>query len=221
VTRRHARHRLAAEACHTGRRARRRLTPEVRRAELIDAALRVLKQHGSVASRVEDVTAAAGAAKGTFYLYFPSWDDLLVAVRDHILDEYAAVIRTQLADPRCVDWWALLDAECVRFVDFIIELGGLHDAIFHGPITYRPIDDARSATRLVAELLRAGIAAGAFAPVDIEPSAQLFFSALHTTADAIARGGDHDRFLQALRRLLHRCLLPDPGEPLQPRLSQR
>jgi AcrR family transcriptional regulator len=210
VTRRHARHRLAAEACHTRRRARRRLTPEVRRAELIDAALCVLKQHGNVASRVEDVTAAAGAAKGTFYLYFPSWDDLLVAVRDRILDAYAAVIRTPFADPHRVDWWALLDAECVRFVDFIIELGGLHDAIFHGPIAYPPIDDARSATRLVSELLRAGIAAGAFAPVDIEPSAQLFFAALHTTADAIARGGDRARFLQALRRLLHRCLLPAP-----------
>jgi AcrR family transcriptional regulator len=213
VTRRRARHRLAAEACHTGRHARRRLTPEVRRAELIDAALRVLKQHGSVASRVEDVTAAAGAAKGTFYLYFPSWDDLLVAVRDRIFDEYAAVVRTQLADPRHVDWWALLDAECVRFVDFIVELGGLHDAIFHGPITYRPIDDTRSATKLVAELLRAGIAAGAFAPVDIEPSAQLLFAALHTTADAIAQGGDRARFLQALRRLLHRWLLPDPSDP--------
>jgi hypothetical protein len=114
-----------------------------------------------------------------------------------------------------------LDAECVRFVDFIVELGGLHDAIFHGPIAYRPIDEARSATRLVSELLRAGIAAGAFAPVDIEPSAQLFFAALHTTADAIARGGDRDRFLQAMRRLLHRCLLPDLSEQRQPSQSQR
>jgi AcrR family transcriptional regulator len=209
VTRRRARHRLTAAAGHTERRARRRLTPAVRRAELIDAAFRVLKQHGSVASRVEDVTTAAGAAKGTFYLYFPSWDDLLVAVRDRILDEYATAVRARFAEPRRVNWWALLAAECGCFVDFVLELGALHDAIFHGPIADRPIDDARSATRLIAETLRGGIAAGAFAPVDIEPSAQLFFAVLHTSADAIAQGGDRGRFLQALQQLLHRWL--DPG----------
>lgn len=63
------------------KRSRRRLAPDARRAELIAAAISVLKQHGNAASCVEDVTAAANAAKRTFYLYFPSWDDLLVSAR--------------------------------------------------------------------------------------------------------------------------------------------
>lgn len=32
-------------------------------------------------ARVEDVTEAAGVAKGTFYLYFPSWDSMFDLLR--------------------------------------------------------------------------------------------------------------------------------------------
>jgi AcrR family transcriptional regulator len=135
-------------------RVRRRLRPDVRRAELIDAALRVLRKHGGVPSRVEDVTTAARAAKGTFHLYFPSWEDLLVALRDRILDDFGAELGARLTEPSKVDWWTLLDELCAGFVDFVLGLGGLRDAIFHGPIAHlRPIDDQRSATRRMSELL--------------------------------------------------------------------
>ncbi|SRR6266851_2221913 len=191
------------------RRVRRRLRPDVRRAELIDAALRVLRKHGGAASRVEDVTTAARAAKGTFYLYFPSWEDLLVALRDHILDDFGARLGARLREPCKIDWWTLLEELCDGFVDFVLRLGGLHDAIFHGPIAHlRPIDDQRSATRRISELLCAGIEAGAFAPVDIEPAARILFSVLHSTVDAIAEGGDRDRLLHSMKGLLRRWLSP-------------
>lgn len=191
------------------RRKRRRLSPDARRAELIDAALHVLRSRHGASSRVEDVTSEAAAAKGTFYLYFSSWEDLLVALRDRILDDFGAKLQAKLAAPNTVDWWTLLDELCVGFVDFVLELGGLHDAIFHGPIAYeRPIDDERSATYRITQLLRGGIDAGAFAPVDIETAAQLLFSVLHTAADEIALGGDRERFLQSMKELLHRWLRP-------------
>jgi AcrR family transcriptional regulator len=146
--------------------------------------------------------------QGTFYLYFPSWDDMLVAVRDHLLDDYAVGLRSRMADPKRTDWLTLLDRECVHFIDFITEQWLLHEAVFHGPIAERPINDERSATRLISEFLRAGIEAGAFASVDIEPSSRLMFSVLHGAADAITQGGDRDRFIQSLRQLLHHWLLP-------------
>jgi AcrR family transcriptional regulator len=52
--------------------ARRRLNLEVRRQQIIEAAERLLKQNGPDV-RVEDVEREAAAAKGTFYLYFPTW----------------------------------------------------------------------------------------------------------------------------------------------------
>jgi AcrR family transcriptional regulator len=50
--------------------------PEVRREELLDLALELCRTHGYEAMSVEQVTRAAGVAKGTFYHYFSSKADL-------------------------------------------------------------------------------------------------------------------------------------------------
>ncbi|MEU7138268.1 TetR/AcrR family transcriptional regulator [Nocardia sp. NPDC046473] len=51
-----------------------------RREEILDAAVRVFARKGFAASRIEDVAAEAGIAKGSVYLYFDSRDALLVGV---------------------------------------------------------------------------------------------------------------------------------------------
>jgi AcrR family transcriptional regulator len=50
--------------------------PEVRREELLDLALELCRTQGYEAMSVEQVTQAAGVAKGTFYHYFSSKADL-------------------------------------------------------------------------------------------------------------------------------------------------
>ena len=50
--------------------------PQVRREELLDLALELCRTHGYEAMSVEQVTQAAGVAKGTFYHYFSSKADL-------------------------------------------------------------------------------------------------------------------------------------------------
>lgn len=50
--------------------------PEVRREELLDLALELCRTDGYEAMNVEQVTRAAGVAKGTFYHYFASKADL-------------------------------------------------------------------------------------------------------------------------------------------------
>ncbi len=149
---------------------------------------------------------AARAAYGTFYVYFPSWEDLLITLRNHILSDYAAEVRIRFARAGAATWWRLLDEECVRFIDFVIGLDGLHEAIFHGPIADRLMDDQRSAPNLLAELLRAGVGTRALKPLDIEPSAILLFSVLHSTADAIACGGNRARLVRSTRELIRRWL---------------
>lgn len=48
-----------------------------RKQQLLDAAARLFAERGYTATRVADVCHAAGAAKGLFYWYFASKDDLL------------------------------------------------------------------------------------------------------------------------------------------------
>jgi AcrR family transcriptional regulator len=191
-------------------RARRRLNPDVRRAELLDAAVRVLRERGPDACRVEDVTEAAGTSKGNFYRYFPTWDALLTAVRDHMLDSYGDDVARRYADVSRIDWWLALDSEIDRFLEFQLDLGGLHEAIFHGPAaSAQPIETQRSASSIVASFITAGIADGAFAPVDAEITATLLFAVMHAAADAITSGSDRARVRQATRELAHRVLRPE------------
>src|SRR6059036_3930333 len=49
---------------------RRSVVKDERRAQLVQAAQAVFAQRGYHAATVDDITRAAGVAKGTFYLYF-------------------------------------------------------------------------------------------------------------------------------------------------------
>jgi AcrR family transcriptional regulator len=190
---------------------RRRLNPELRRRELLDAAVRELRERGPVDCRVEDITTAAGTAKGNFYRYFPTWDDLLVAVRDHLVDRYADEVEQRFAGRTNVDWWRVLEEEVERFVDFQLGLGLLHDAVFHGPVSgARPIANGRSAPTVIAGFLAQGIAAGAFADVDVDLVAVLTFHMLHGAADEVRAGADRDAMHNAVLHMLERTLTKEP-----------
>jgi len=187
--------------------ARRRLKPEMRRAELLEAALAVLRSRDPADARVEDVTRAAGTAKGTFYLYFSSWNELLAALRDHLLSAYTAQVLERFGSVEASsDWWDTFEGECRRFVDFIVELGNLHKAIFHSSALEDAIDSEHSADRVISQLLDQGMALGACRRLHADTAAPLVFALLHTTADAISRFGEHEVRLETLLVLLRAWL---------------
>jgi AcrR family transcriptional regulator len=188
---------------------RRRLSPDQRRAELVAAAERVLRRYGPTDCRVEDITIEANTAKGNFYRYFPTWDDLLIAVRDHLMEGYARGVQQRSETRGTVDWWESLAEEVDCFLDFQLGLGRLHDAVFHGPVSQaRPIAAGHSAAALIAAFISGGIAARAFGTVDVEPTAALLFSVLHGAADEIAAGADRVRVRKAAIHIIERTLDP-------------
>jgi AcrR family transcriptional regulator len=67
-----------------------RTNPDARPGQLIEAAKKVFAQKGVVAATVSDITEAAGTAKGTFYLYFPS--------KEHLIDAVAEQMTTEMVD---------------------------------------------------------------------------------------------------------------------------
>ncbi|MGY0498027.1 TetR/AcrR family transcriptional regulator [Nocardia sp. FBN12] len=72
-----------------------RIDVSARRTEILDAAVRVFARKGFAASRIEDVAAEAGVAKGSVYLAVSSREELLTAA----FDQYRARAREQLALP--------------------------------------------------------------------------------------------------------------------------
>ncbi len=179
--------------------ARRRLKPEVRRAELIQAALGVLHSHDPSEVKVEDVTKAAGAAKGTFYVYFSSWNEFLVAVRDHVLSEQTTELMDRFAGVGTADqWWTAVEEECESFVDFHLKLGNIHRAVFHGPAGEYPLNVEHSPARIISRLLRQGMALGACREMDAELAAPLVFALLHETTDGVVKSGAREERIETL-----------------------
>ncbi len=87
--------------------------PNDSRTKLLDAALKVVRQKGYCATRVEDICAEAGLTKGGFFHYFKSKDDLALAAAAHWGAQVTAFFETapfqKLDDPR---------ARLLAYVDF-------------------------------------------------------------------------------------------------------
>lgn len=186
---------------------RRRLTPEARKLEIVEAAERLINAHGSRV-RVEDVVREAGVAKGTFFLYFPTWDDLLEAIRVRLVSTFDAAnpLPTELEGP--IDWPAVIETQAAAFIDHTLSRRGLGEAVFHSEFAQRrPLAD--NAVLRLSAVIRAGQEAQGFGTVDPEPTARLLFAAIHDAADAVAEGEDRAVVLAALHNLLRRTLAPD------------
>jgi AcrR family transcriptional regulator len=62
----------------------RRVDRTARRSELAAAAARIFAERGVANTSVSDIVKAAGVAQGTFYLYFATKDDVVLAVVDEM-----------------------------------------------------------------------------------------------------------------------------------------
>ena len=65
---------------------------DARRAAITEAASAVFAERGVANTAVSDIVRAAGVAQGTFYLYFDSKDDVVMAVVDRIVGQMTEAI---------------------------------------------------------------------------------------------------------------------------------
>ena len=101
------------------------LVTEFRTREILAAARNLLEQSGVDRLTMDGIAAAAGVAKGTLYLYFPSKEELiqelLSQVGDNIITNLQSIIKTPLES---FDWLRGISRKSVT----IIERGALRTA---------------------------------------------------------------------------------------------
>ena len=73
---------------------------EERKAQILEAAMRVYKRSGLEQARVDDIAEEAGLAKGTLYLYFNSKDDIMLSVLDRMVGREMGELEELLAEER-------------------------------------------------------------------------------------------------------------------------
>jgi AcrR family transcriptional regulator len=75
----------------------RRVLTELRRQEILAAAIKVFGKKGFADTRAEDVAVAAKIAKGTLYLYFRSKEDIYTTAVRHTVDQLQALVAERVA----------------------------------------------------------------------------------------------------------------------------
>ncbi len=61
--------------------------PEVRKREIVDAAIKLFADDGYDETAVSDIVKEAGVAQGTFYYYFKSKEDILDEIAKRVVDQ--------------------------------------------------------------------------------------------------------------------------------------
>jgi AcrR family transcriptional regulator len=158
--------------------------PQQRRDELMSAAQQLFLRQGVGSTTIDQIAAGAEVAKGTFYLYFSSKEDLLAALGEAFAQKHLIHIKAATAAQSERDWTGKLKAWAEASVAFYLDSIALHDMLFY---------EARSPTRegLVDNviidhlngLLKSGADAGAWSIDDPRFAAVFLFSGMHGIVD--------------------------------------
>lgn len=158
--------------------------PEQRLDELVTAAQHLFLQQGFGPTTIEQITSAAQVAKGTFYLYFKSKEDVRNALGDRFANDHLTRIRTAVGRKAAEDWQGKLSAWVAASVSFYLDSIKLHDVLFFEgrTPTREGLVDNLVVTHLT-ELLGEGARAGAWTVEDPRASAVFLFSGMHGAVD--------------------------------------
>jgi AcrR family transcriptional regulator len=188
----------------------------VRREDLLRAGEAVFLAKGMAAASIDEIAAAAEVAKGTFYLYFASKDELVDALRERWIRRIDERIRHFEAKAAPGDWRARMDAWIEGGVRGYFEEYAIHDVLFHG-VQHHPVreQDSLLGNPVLADLaafLGEGARAGAWQLDDAEFTAVMLFHALHGAVDcaiATERRVDRRRLIARLQAFFRRALGPE------------
>jgi AcrR family transcriptional regulator len=197
------------------RTARKRVTksPDERRQDILDAALSVFAEKGIARTTVADIAEAAGVAKGTFYLYFDSKENLVGALKEGFVDEildHASALYGRVGKD---DWWALVDETVTSFVDFMLEHRDMIHVMVQEGVTPETSPQFAECQRRVDEMFAASIKMGIDAGVFDVEDPELIGRFLHYAVDGALSHAimyeenfDRGRLVAAARELVRKTL---------------
>ena len=176
-------------------RPRRRRARDVRRRELLRAAVGVFSEKGIASASVDDIVRAAGVAKGTFYLYFATKDDAINAVAEWMVETVADRIQAIAADDDRSPVERLLSfGASVRQVgdepyerDLVEVIHRPENRVLHDRIGERAL--SRLAP-VVAAIIASGIERGLFRRQDPERAGTWVMACFGSLHDVVSEPGD-------------------------------
>jgi AcrR family transcriptional regulator len=150
----------------------------------MSAAQRLFLEQGVAVTTIEQITKRADVAKGTFYLYFSSKEDVLAGLADRFSQDLLARIQAGVGEVEATNWRGKLTVWATACISGYLDAIRLHDILFYGS---RPATREGMVDNIVIDdlttLLQGGCDEGAWAIDDPRFLAVFLFSGLHAVVD--------------------------------------
>lgn len=159
---------------------------EVRLDELMDAAQQLFTRKGFEAATVSDIVRDAGVAKGTFYHYFASKNEMLDALRERFTRQFIATLQQAVDSCAAGDSIGRLRAWCHAGVAAYLQGMELHDMLYHDHHYHtRGNRDRDAVLHQIVTILNQGQEAGHWYSDDLQLTAILIYHGMHGAVDNI------------------------------------
>ena len=154
---------------------------------IIEAAIKVIAEHGYHNAQVSKIAREAGVAEGTIYLYFQNKEDVLISIFKDKMGDYIALVRRELQkvdDPReklkLLVTMHFSNLEADRYLASVLQVQ-LRQS--HPSIRKRIAEPLRGYYRLIEEIVSEGMAKGLFRKnLNVYLARQVIFGALDEVA---------------------------------------
>jgi AcrR family transcriptional regulator len=190
--------------------ARRPATGE-KRELLLDAAIELFRGKGLHDTTVEEIARRAGVAKGTFYLYFQTKEDLVDELRVEFAQQLEALLTAAVPPPHTSGWPDFVSHLVDNAAGLFVEQRDLHDLLAALPHAHDPgpLGEAMTAAqRALVDILHAGVSDGALDVVDADATAWLLLDLIQAAGDrASAAPASAGRFRRACANAAVRWLV--------------
>jgi AcrR family transcriptional regulator len=174
-------------------RRRRVLPAEIRIDDLMAAAADLFIAKGIDVTTVDDIVAKAGVAKGTFYHYFDTKADVIVALRDRFAAEFITRADTAVAACPPDDHPRRLSAWLSGAVETYLARYELHDIVFHDfTHSQRRSREKDAVIAQLVTLLDDGRRVGVWRFRSARAAALIIFDGMHGVVDDAIASGQHD-----------------------------
>ena len=174
---------------------------EVRLDELMNAAEKLFLDNGVDSTTVNDIVEAAQVAKGTFYHYFSSKNEILELLGRRYTDQFLISLEAAVGACEKIDWVGQLRAWIYTNIVTYANTFHLHDIVYTNHHHHDRSNQAKNAILdQLLGIIKGGKAAGLWAPKNPRVIALLIYSGVHGATDDVIATQEKDcmEFAQAV-----------------------
>ncbi|MBL3554618.1 TetR/AcrR family transcriptional regulator [Rhodovulum sulfidophilum] len=159
---------------------------EVRLDELMSAAENLFLSQGFSATTVNEIVEAASVAKGTFYHYFSSKNEMLEALAKRYTERFLESVQEAIDGCSADDWEERLRVWIHANIETYVKTYHIHDIVYTKHHHHDRANQAKSALLdQLLEIIEGGRLAGVWAPNQPKIVALLIYSGVHGATDDI------------------------------------